>query len=186
MTTKKKTSKSKPKAAPAFKIELSKRRKPGSRNSTSFTAENPHRFPSGVSGNPGGVPKNHKLLSRTIRSTLSDPCPHPLCRAVGAPVGSSWATVIAHRLTTLAALGDLEATRLIGILTEGTHPRAGFDAAFDDLQRNPSSAAPIFKLCLIHSDGDGRPAPGQSFEGKPFELEQALQPAQPALPAATD
>lgn len=183
MIAKKKTAKKR--AAPALKIELAKRRKPGSKNATSFQAGNPHRYPEGVSGNPGGVPKNHRLLSRTARAMLSDPAPHALCRAIGVHVNSSYAICIAHRLVTLSAFGDLDATRLLSILTEGMHPRSGVDFALDELQR--SEPAALLKICFIEADGSGYPKPGQFFDGKEFKLEDAAHNTpQPMLPAPQD
>jgi hypothetical protein len=86
----------------------------------------------------------------------------------------------------MSAVGDLDATRLLATLTEGMNSRGGLDLAFDDLQRDPGSVPPIFRICLVESDGDGRPKEGQSFDGVPFSLEKAVSGPLPALPAATD
>ncbi|MGB8028141.1 MAG: hypothetical protein WCF30_00625 [Terracidiphilus sp.] len=126
------------------------------------------------------MPKNHRLLSKTLRAMLSDPAPHALCRALGVPINSSNAFCIASRLVTMSALGDLEAVRLLAILTEGMNPRNGLALELDELQKNPDSVAPILRVCVVESDGDGRPKLGQSFDGVPFDLEQAVRGSLPA------
>jgi hypothetical protein len=140
---------------PAAAVTLKSRKKKCA-NSTSFKPGNRYRFPEGTSGNSGGKPKTHRLLSKTLRATLSDPAPLAVAQAFGLGRNASWSQCIAARLVRQAVAADpemaLNAARLIGLLTEGARP--DFDAsAFDD---DPASAPKLIELVFVESDGNGR------------------------------
>jgi hypothetical protein len=160
---------------PAVKVELKSRRKPGSKNATSFKPGNPHRFQPGTSGNPVGKPKEHRLLSRSLRSLLSDRAPSEVTKALGLPVSASWAQCLARRLVHQAVRGDLDAVKLIGTLTEGVAPRGVALDAFDEARRDVTHVPPLFQVVFVESDGQGRPHPS-TLEGQ----------AQRALPSASE
>ena len=159
----------KPKAS-TISLESRKKR---SANSTSFKPGNKYRFKEGTSGNSGGKPKAHRLLSRTLRAMLSDPAPLQVAQAFGLKGrNASWAMCISARLCREAVSGDLDAARLIGVLTEGT-PRAALDPlALDDFD---ATATPLLQVVFVDANGNGEPAAGVVIEARePRELPTAV------------
>jgi hypothetical protein len=135
------------------KVTLESRRKK-SANSTSFQPGNMKGFKPGESGNVGGKPKAHRLLSRTLRALLSDPAPREVAAAFGLGRNASWAMCIAARLVRQAVRGDLDAARLVGALTEGAHPRVGLDPlSLDDVD---VTTPPLIAITFVESE-EGRP-----------------------------
>jgi len=131
-------------------------RKKRTANSTSFKPGNQYRFSEGTSGNVGGKPKEHRLLSKSLRAMLSDPAPMAVAEAFGLGRNASWSQCIAARLVRQAVSGDLDAARLIGVISEGAHPRARL---FDDepIDYNAPLPAPLYQIVFVESDGQGRP-----------------------------
>ena len=143
-------------------------RKKKSANSTSFKPGNQYRFPEGTSGNVGGKPKEHRLLSKSLRAMLSDPAPLAVAEAFGLGRNASWSQCIAARLVRQAVSGDLDAARLIGILSEGANPRTRL--YFDDdepVDRNAPLPPPLFQVVFVESDGEGRPRSDAADLAKP-------------------
>jgi hypothetical protein len=152
-------------------------RKKKSANRTSFAPGNQYRFAEGTSGNIGGKPKTHRLLSKTIRAMLSDPAPLAVAQAFGLGRNASWSQCISARLCRQAVAGSLEAARLIGVLSEGVNPRTnlfGFDDEFD-----VETAPKICEVVFVESDGNGRPK-------QPPVIDADSIAAVPALPASTE
>jgi hypothetical protein len=153
----------KPKQKKAASIELASRKKK-SANATSFKPGNAHAFKPGESGNVGGKPKQHKLLSRTLRTMLSDPAPSDVSQAFGLGRNASWSACICVRLIRSAVSGDLDAARLIGLLTEGQNPRSFDPLVFD---QDSANVPPIFEVVFVDANGDGQPAAGITIDAAP-------------------
>jgi hypothetical protein len=69
------------------------------------------RFRKGQSGNPKGRPKS-ALLGDTFRRMLTEVCPYD-------EEGRAWVEVIAERVMTAAAAGDVKAAKEVADRTEG-------------------------------------------------------------------
>jgi hypothetical protein len=133
-----------------------------------------HRFAEGTSGNPGGKPKQHRLLSKTLRSMLSDPAPAQVVEAFeafGLRRGASWAQCISARLIRLSIGGDLDAMRLVGTFTEGALNSLN-PLALDDFD---GTAPPLMQIVFVDAI-DGKPAESLVIEGKqPESLPDAAE-----------
>jgi hypothetical protein len=104
---------------------------------TAYSKENPspHSFASGVSGNPGGKPMHHRLLTRALRARLDTRAPDKVAQALGLPRRASYAQVLSATLVNHALRGDMNAVRTIFEYTEGAPKQSlalGFDPDFDD------------------------------------------------------
>jgi hypothetical protein len=79
------------------------------------------QFKPGQSGNPGRRPEPRQPITEIYESILRAPAPIELCRAVGLPARSSFATVIAMALVHRAVY-KTPAVKLLMRLTEGPLP----------------------------------------------------------------
>jgi hypothetical protein len=126
--------------------------------STAFKENNPHRFKAGEgSPNPGGKPKEDRLISKVLRVQLNVRAPDAIAKAVGAPRGASWAQCIGFSLMQSAVRGDAAAARLLIETVEGKAPTilTGMDG--EPLFNGSASERPLIHVNFIESDGDGAP-----------------------------
>ena len=137
-------------------IEPARRKKNPPRTAFKKGGPNPHAFVAGNgSPNPGGKPRLiDALLSKSLRIGLADRAPDEVCKALGLPHHSSWASCIVRKLIYMAVRGDLSAMVEIRTATEGT--RISADLNFAD----PNNAPPVITVVFQDSDGAERPAPG--------------------------
>jgi hypothetical protein len=136
------------------------------RNTGMFTEGNEYRFSPGTSGNPSGLPKHHQQLSRVGRTMLSDSAPLAVTTSLGLSLNASWAACIFQRLLFESCSGNLDAVKLITLLTEGNlAARSGFDHF--PVEMDGDAVRPLLQIEFINSDGDGRPV-------KPLAIDAAL------------
>lgn len=113
--------------------------------------ENPHAFKPGESGNPGGKPKEHRLLSKALRMHLANRAPDSVCEALNLPHHSSWAQCVGMRLIRLAITSiDTNAIRAVHEISEGSRSRL-------EIVDESDACFPSMEIVFVESDGNGRP-----------------------------
>jgi hypothetical protein len=71
-------------------------------------------FKPGQSGNPGGRPiKKYRQLAPLMANDLTEAAPNHIALALALPPGATWGQCISRRALKMAALGDIQAMRLI-------------------------------------------------------------------------
>jgi len=131
----------------AFEVRVEEKKRKVRAPKTAFKEGNEHRWePGGPSPNPGGKPQQHRLITKALRTYLSDRAPDDICRQMKLPSRSSWAQVIARRLM-LAAVNDLEYLKLLMSYHEGM-PKQSIE--FEDISED-GEGPPLITVNFVSS-----------------------------------
>lgn len=142
---------------------------------TAYSREHPspNAFQPGQSGNPGGHPRNHRLLSKTARADIARRAPSDVCRALGLPMGSSWGQCLIRSLIRMGVRGDLGAMQTLIELTEPIQRLAqGMDSGVD----GEGAGGPQLVVNFVSAEYRGPSVMASDAEGTLVDGAQMLPP----------
>lgn len=175
-------------------LDATKPRKKSKPRPTAYSKEHPSpfAFKPGQSGSPGGKPKSgeKRLLSKAIRTFLSDMAPDELAKGLGLPANShdgkryqySMAQCLGRNLIVRSLRGESWAASLVVQLVEPQNSRltiGGFDG------EDGEECGKILELVMVSSDGNGNISK-ESLQQFPELSAKTIEGQRPNLPAPED
>jgi Family of unknown function (DUF5681) len=155
--------------------------------STAYTTENPspNAFEPGTSGNPGGKPKQHRLLTRSLRARLDQRAPDEIAKVLKLPRGASYAQCISAQLVNQSLRGDMNASRLIFEYTEGPPLQKVAFGLDPDLIEEEGGAGPRLIVQFTESEHDRLRREAQEHEsGRLIDAPKPPRDVDPTAAAA--